>query len=302
MYVISYIKQGIGNKIFMLLRSIHIFKLLKKHRPSYWKKMYVVHEKSHHEKGTDNEKLLNIFPKLNDLEWLEFIDWKTYDSLKTGVPVIRDLVDYRTDGPLSLEVNYDFQSSDITNEMAFVKKYLAFNEIYEPLLKKYDTKKGILIHYRIGDKFEINYKMMKTQNKQRYVLLKPEYYVKQCKKFLEEKDGPVYLVSDSLEIAQCLLKDIPNLIPIHEDAIETLFLMTKFKRIIISESTMSISAGYMNKNADIVSYKYYRHVRTGQLITNPYIDPEYFEIESNSAYMLKSLDDYKKIIRDCHPR
>jgi hypothetical protein len=299
-YVISYIKQGLGNKIFMLLRSIHIFKLLKKNRPTYWKKLFIVHERSPHEKGLDSEKLNNIFPKLKELEWLEFIDWKRYDSLKAGVPILRDIENYKTDGPLSLEVNYDFQSSDITNEMTFVKKYFIFNEIYEPLLKKYDTKKGILIHYRIGDKFEINYKMLKSQGKQRYVLLKPEYYIHNCMKFLENKKGPVYLVSDSPEVAECLLKSIPNLITVREDANETFFLMTKFKRIIISESTMSISAGYMNKNADIVSYKYYRHLTTGQLITNPYVDAEYFEIDPNSGYMLKNLDDYKKVIRDCH--
>ena len=301
-YVISYIKQGLGNKIFMLLRSIHIFKLLKKNRPSYWKKLFIVHERSPHERGVDSEKLNNIFPKLNELDWLEFIDWKKYDSLKTNVPIVRDVTDYKTDGPLSLEVNYDFHSTDITNEISFAKKYLICNEMYESLLKKYDTKKGILLHYRIGDKFEINYKMLKTQNKQKYILLKPEYYIDQCKKFLEEKNGPVYLVSDSPEAAECLLKDIPQLITVHEDAIETFFLMTKFKRMIISESTMSVSAGYINKNAHIVAYKYYIHLITYKLITNPYVDADYFDIETNPSYMLKSIDDYKKIIRDCHAR
>ena len=299
MYVLSYIKQGTGNKIFSFLRAVHIFKVLRKKRPSYWTKLYIVHEKSPHEKGLETEKLDYIFPKLKEFEWLEFISWKQFDSLKKG---LNEFTENTIDGPVSITPTILWDSRYFTDEPTFVKNYLKFNPVYEPLLKKYDTKKGILIHYRLGDKFEINQMFLKRNHRPRYLLYGPEFYIKHVQKMLEEAPGPIYLASDSPKVAECLLKpSFPDLIPISEDAEHTLYLMSKFKRMVISESTMSAAGGFLNRTAhQIIASKYYIDVGDYKLSNSPYFIPEIFTLDADKTHILRTLDQYKKIINLCH--
>lgn len=307
MYVLTYIKQGTGNKIFMLLRCVNIFKVLRKKRPTYWKKLYIVHEVSRHEKGVETEKLEYIFPKLKEIEWLEFIDWKQYDTLKKNTS---ELDDYKDDGPVLIAPSYDWHYNVFTEQPTFVKTYLKFNSVYEPVLKKYDTKKGILIHYRLGDKFNINYTSLKRNENPKYIIYEPEYYIKHVQKMLEDTpDAQIYLASDSPKVAECLLKSsFPNLIIISEDAEHTLFLMSKFKRMITSESTIAAVGGYLNKSVDeIIASKYYLFEdntnvskRLFYFSISPYFLPEIFTLDSEKKYILKSLDQYKKFIKMCH--
>jgi hypothetical protein len=308
MYILSYIKQGTGNKIFMLLRYIKIFKVFRKKNPSYWKKLYIVHEVSRHEKGVETEKLDYIFPKLKEIEWLEFISWKQYDTLKKDT---KEFDDYKNDGPILITPSYDWHYNVFTEQPTFVKTYLKFNSVYEPLLKKYDTKKGILIHYRLGDKFNFNYKSLKRNENPKYIICDPNYYIKHIKKMLEDTpDAQIYLASDSPKVAECLLKSsFPNLITISEDAENTLFLMSKFKRIVTSESTMCGVAGYLNTNVkEIIASKYYlfdvAKTNVGKhlfyFIDTPYFLPEIFTLDPEKKYILKTMDQYKKIITMCH--
>lgn len=308
MYVLTYIKQGTGNKIFMFLRYIHIFKVFRKKKPSYWKKLYIVHELSKHEKNLETEKLDYIFPKLKELEWLEFISWKQYDTLKKNTA---EFDDYKNDGPVVIKPSIEWHYNVFTEQPTFLKTYLKFNSVYEPLLKKYDTKKGILIHYRLGDKFNINYELLKRNKSPKYILYEPEHYIKHVEKMLEDTpDAPVYLASDSPKVAECLLKlSLPNLIIISEDAEHTLFLMSKFKRMIISESTLSIAGGYLNSNVkEIIASKYHlfdEKTNVGKrlfyFLDNPSYSPGgIFTLDSEKKYILKTMDQYKKIITMCH--
>jgi hypothetical protein len=299
MYLLSYIKHGTGNKIFMLLDAIKIFKTLKRKRPLYWNKLYIVHGKSHHEKGIKTEQLDYIFPKLKELDWLEFISWKQFDSLKKNA---KEFTDYTSDGPLFMNPSLFWNSRYFTEQPTFVKTYLKFNPAYEPLLKKYDTKKGILIHYRLGDKFEINYNLLIRNKNPRHILYEPGFFIKHVQRMLEQAAGPIYLASDVPKIAECLLKpSFPDLITLKEDAESTLYLMSKFKRMIITESTMSAVGGYLNVNADeIIASKYYIDITNHKLIPNPYMIPEIFTLDPDKKHLLLTLEQHKAIIKDCN--
>lgn len=76
MYVVSFIAQGFGNKVFLLIRYIYEFKMLKKQHKDL-DKLYVATSVSYHEKDIDKEKVQNIFPDLKNLDWLEFISWES---------------------------------------------------------------------------------------------------------------------------------------------------------------------------------------------------------------------------------
>jgi hypothetical protein len=299
MYVISYIKEGTGNKIFMLLEAINIFKTLRKKRRSYWSKLYIVHAKSHHEKGLETEKLDYIFPKLKELDWLEFISWRQFDSLKKNTT---EFTDYTSDGPLSISPSYFWHFRYFTQYPTFIKTYFKFNPVYEALLKKYDTKKGILIHYRLGDKFQINYKFLINNKKARYIIYGPEFFIKHAKKMLQEIPGPIYLASDSPKVAECLLKpSFPELIILNEDAESTLYLMSKFKRMIITESTMSAVGGYLNVNADeIIASKYFIDITNHKVVSNSFMMPEIFTLDSDKKDLLLTLEQHKAIIKKCN--
>lgn len=119
------------------------------------------------------------------------------------------------------------------------------NTDYRPLLKQYDMENGIFIHYRLGDKM----KMM-----ERFVIMKPSYFSDHVIQFLHKKKGPVYLLSDSPNIAQQLL---PFATLVDLDWVSTFYLMTKCKRGIFSESTFGIAAAFLNHEEPTIIYPAY---------------------------------------------
>jgi hypothetical protein len=114
------------------------------------------------------------------------------------------------------------QLQDVMN----IYSYLTINPIYKNIITKYkiNINKGIAIHYRLGDKIQINLQKSKPM----YVIMKPEYFIYHCQKMILEKSGPVYVFSDSIDIAKNFLKDLPdNTIYLDIGYIETFYLLTK---------------------------------------------------------------------------
>jgi len=194
MYVLSSLKWGFGNKLFMFLYLIYYFKYNKS------EKLYIVQSPSHHDKRTPEENFVDIFPNLKKLKNVEFISWKEYDTIKKSNMPFEEL--NINDG------NKWFTDIYFTKLKSFIKSYLTINPIYKPLLQKYDTKSGIAIHYRLGDKIEMNLQHPKIM----YVVMKPEYFIDNCKKMLQEKPGPIYIFSDSHYLVKCILKELKEAI------------------------------------------------------------------------------------------
>lgn len=245
MAALGIVSEGLGNKIWMLLGYIYRFK----HSDS--EVLYVFYKKSHHEES----HLEDIFPKLKKLPWLKFIyDWKDYDQIK------KDAIIY--------ENTYDFKPEYFDMDL----KILTPNPDYKPLLKKYDTKNGIVLHYRLGDKVK----------RSDYLTMKPEYFLKHVQKMLSESEGPVYLASDSMDKAVKLL-GIP-VIPIEEDSASTFYLLTKFRRLILSDSTFGIVARYLNTDCQAVIPEYKVSWGDHKLRKSPLLLEGAFELEKDKSF------------------
>jgi hypothetical protein len=246
---ITYLKQGFGNKMMMLLSSIKQF--LKEKGDI----LYVFPVESKHDSNSEKEYIENIFPKLKELKWLKFVhSWKDFDTLKK-----QEHIEIKND--------YDFTSEIFQGMKTFIKKYLVVNPEYKHLLKKYDTKNGMLLHYRLGDKLNLSNK---------YLVMKPEYFKKHIKSF----NGPVYMVSDSPKIAKTL---IPEAEILDTDWVETFYLMTKFRNAVLSESTFGVVASYLNQeNHKFIFPAYHVEISTGKLIDFSW--GPVFEYETDRSY------------------
>jgi hypothetical protein len=258
------LKNGIGNKIFMLINILH------KYPKS---NLFVVEQQSHHKEG----KLTDLFPLLKNV--VKFISWKEYDRLKPEIP--------------ELEVS-DSMYFSTSGFISPIKKHFKVDEKYDRLKEKYDFTKGIFVHFRLGDKFQSNLQELKKSRPIRYVVMKPEYYLDHISSLLEKKDGPVYIFSDDPELAKCLLGndfEYPD-----EDVNETFYCFRNAKRVIISDSTLSIAAVLLgSKKKDFVSPDFLYMPPSYKLVKSPYFSGG----ESDPKYLLRTLEEYKDIIKKC---
>jgi hypothetical protein len=229
-------------------------------------KLYVLEVPSRH----GNDKMYEIFPKLRDLNWLVFIDsWKEYDTLGKSSSKF-------------ISPSYDFKPDVFKGMRTFMKTYFVLNPAYKSVIQNVDTKTGILVHYRLGDKM----KLLDS-----YLVMKPSYFNDNLKRMLEKHDGPVYLVSDSPRIAHALL---PNAILLDVDWKETFFLLSKFKRAILSESTFGVAATSLNfTEHETVFPAYMVDIKTMKTVDFSW--GTMFKYETNKKYRAKLISDLKPL-------
>jgi hypothetical protein len=282
--IIIIVKNGLGNKLMTIINIIHNY-------PG--EKIYFLEQLSHHQNRSFVEKLRYIFPNLNTNKTYSIMSWKLFDALqKNGIKdtEYQDHVMYYTiPGFINL--------TDSTRNL------LNMNSNYEYLLNKYDLKNGIFVHYRLGDKFELNYNELQKNKVCKYALFKPEYYTENVKKMLKERPGKVYILSDSIKIAECLLKNkIPGAIFINEKTAETFFLMTHCNRFIISESSMTVCAVYLNNNKpQVIAPNFLIDPRDNhKLINNIFFDDKLVSFDNNNGYLLNTKEQYDVIYKQCY--
>jgi hypothetical protein len=284
--IIIIIKNGLGNKLMTITNMIHKYK-------ETGKSIYFVEQLSHHQKRSPTEKIKYIFPNLNENS---ILSWKLFDALKEyGIKE----VEYNDN-----EMFYEtYGLINITNQ---TRRLLKMNSNYDYLRDNYDLKNGIFVHYRLGDKFELNYKELKKNKVCKYVLMTSEYYIDSINKMLKEKQGPpVYIMSDSIKVAECLLKNkIPNLIFINEGTAETFYLMTHCNRLIISESTMTVAAVYLNNNKpQVISPDFLIDVRNNhKLINNIFFSDKIVSFVSDKKYLLINKKQYDELYKECYKK
>lgn len=276
MILFSYIKNGFGNKVLIFMYLIDAFKKEKADE------LYIVQSKSPHEEGVEEDNFTYIFPELKKIDWLKFVDWNEYDALRKrddAKEIKYDLFDWLNDDYMLKYKN-------------FIKNYMKPNKVYESLLDKYDVKNGIAIHIRYGDKLEINKKLIKRKMFPKYVLMTPEYYINYCNTMLSEKSGPVYIFTDSEELVKrIILPHLPNAIITDEPYQHVFFLLTKFRRQIISDSTLSAVSGHFNNYKHKIIAPYYfanpllDYTTPPKLMKSPYYNEEIFELDKNKKYI-----------------
>jgi hypothetical protein len=274
MIIITNIKWGFGNKILMFLYAVYT---LKKNK---YDKLYIVQKDSHHDSGILEESFLYIFPKLKNIKWLEFISWKEYDKIKT-----------ETKDKIILDMNSNnwFTNKYILGLKKFIKKYMKLNKIYTT--DNYDINNGIALHIRYGDKLIMNKQRINKGLKPEYIILKPEYYINNIKKINENNDKPIYIFTDSPDIvSKTILPQLTNAKICAEHYSKVFYLLTKIKKQIISESTLSICAGYFAQifskdKFEIIAPDYIINVTTLKIQPNLFHNDGYFIEENNQKYI-----------------
>uniref|UniRef100_A0A6C0HFL6 Glycosyltransferase n=1 Tax=viral metagenome TaxID=1070528 RepID=A0A6C0HFL6_9ZZZZ len=267
------LKNGLGNKIFIMANILHRYP-----KNSF----YVIDQQSHHQQGSQQEKFWYLFPLLKENPRIKFIQWKEYDSLKKTIPAL----DIRNEIYL-----------DPSGFKPAIKKLLVPAIEYQTLEDKYDFKNGIFVHYRLGDKVQINYQRLQKGLNSRNVVMKPAFYTDNISE-LRKKDEPVYIFSDSPKEAKCLLKG--DYVFVNEGANETFYCFWKAKRVILSDSTLTIAATLLgSKKKDLIVPGFIvapdDYPEPFKLIPSPYFshgDPD-------EKYMMKTLKDYQDLIKKC---
>jgi hypothetical protein len=258
MKFITHLKEGFGNRFLMLLSVIKPFVKQKVDGDI----LYVLETFSKHDLGKEDERMENVFPKLKEIPWLRFLSsWDEYDEYSKGAEKITP--------------NFDFNPDILKGTKSFLKKWFVMKKRE---FKDIDTKNGILLHYRLGDKV----KLMNS-----YLVMKPEYFTDNFYRMLEKKDGPVYLVSDSPAIAKKL---IPHATFLDLGWLDTFYLITKFKRSILSESTFGVAATSLNFSEHETVYpEYHVQIKSSNLIDFNW--GPMFKYEKNKRYRARIKSD-----------
>ena len=263
------LKNGLGNKIFILINFLHKYKNVHFH---------IVDGTSHHQEGLQEEKIWHLFPKLKEVSNITFIRWREYDELKKTIP--------------EFEVPFDIFYVTSGFKPSTKKLFVPASE-YQALETKYDFKKGIFVHFRLGDKFRLNLVELRKGKSVKYVVMKPEFYEDHISE-LRKKDEPVYIFSDEPLLAKCLLSAEYTFV--HEGVNETFYCFQNARRVILSESTLTIAAVLLgSKKKDLVVPNFLYMPPEHKLIPSPYFS----EGESNKKYLLRSLTDYIDIVKRC---
>jgi len=267
------LKHGFGNKLFILATMLHEY-------PNHT--LHILDAKSEHQEGDLKEKVWYLFPLLKQHPRIYFIRWSEYDELKKVMPV--------------LKVEFDIFFNKFESKISSLQKYLVPTYEYDYLKTKYDFASGIFVHYRLGDKVKINIDHLKKGNPIHFVVMKPEYYDTNIKK-LRTKNEPVYIFSDSPSLAKCLLKGDYTFVD--EKVNETFYCFYYAQRVIISDSSLSVTAVTLGPKKQIIVPRY---------IVSSMYDPEPLQLidnpnftygDSNKNYILQTMNDYEEIIKQC---
>ena len=259
MYILGFVSDGLGNKLYMLTYYIYLYFKIKKFQKI--DKIYLVSVTSGHEKDNENEKIYNIFPLLKKQDWLEWIDWEKYKILKKGIK--QKITNTKIDkfGKIKLPLlykGYIFSKNNFFKSYKFFSKLYTFNDNFHKLDKNYNFN-GVAVHIRLGDKISYIYDhvILNKRDNYTFTIFTPEYYIDHLKNF--SLQTPVYIFTDSPKIFEKFYSKFikHNYKLVNLNFYESFYLMSKFKNIILSDSTLGIFSSYFNvKDKKIYGYKY----------------------------------------------
>lgn len=278
------LQNGLGNKLYIIANILDKYK-------NY--QLYFVEKISHHQVKNSEKKLKYIFPEIKNSENPKIISYRNYDILKEkGIEEITYTDDIY------------FNNDGFINNRAYLKEYLRMDPSYNYLLTKYDFENGLFVHIRYGDKFAQNYYSLKKYKMNRFILLKPQFYIDNITKFINNKkklNTPIYIFTDSIVIAKCQFEDIKyNFVYTNEGTYETFFCLTHCKNLIISDSTLASAAIELNENKNINAISPNFLIDKNNKITNlKYKYPSNVTLVSDKSYILDDLNEYT-IIDDCN--
>ena len=270
-----YIKNdsGFGNKVFNLILCIYLHNL-------YKEKCIInyVLLKSKHETVYD-PMINNIFPKSKVK--INYITEKEYNKIYYDKkikmnkiyddnPMMRDLKLYPT-----YEILYKYNNIKNNFRLAY-EMYQTFSnsdkhifkDINISLIKQADKLKiktitnidYVAIHIRYGDKFYYLLKDIDTPQFDDFLLYTPKYYIDMIKKYLNTNLKIIILTDSKDLVHKFILNDIndnefkkhknyKNIIFLDTHWITSFYILLHAKEIVMSCSTFSMSASYINEKA-----------------------------------------------------
>lgn len=146
---------------------------------------------------------------------------------------------------LNPKLNYDFRgyfqsSKYFAHCEAAIRHIFDFKEeISAPLLEKYATTDAVSVHVRRGD----------YVGNPNYVQLGREYYEAALRQF---ESKPILLFSDDLDYAREL---IPTGVPVDENEIDSLCLMSKCPHHVVANSSFSFWGAWLANTPNVIRPK-----------------------------------------------
>ena len=288
------IKDGFGNKIYRIIIGLYLKQINNKIFNS-------VIKKSKHE-GNDIYDILNIFPNLKK----EIILFDNYEILDKHFPL-----DKRVNIDCSFNFNFYLQKS---NKAIFLHKtskcfkyvfeiypkldlkYKKIFEINEALISKniIDLSKNeyVLVHIRYGDKLNISHKSYYKNDKDnifKHLIYKPEYYIKMIKKF-KKNNKKIFIISDDNIIVKKFILSKINYNNVHLldiSFLDSFYLLTKAKYIILSISTFSFLGMLINLNLKKAFYlKRPKELNNNMTPEEMHFNSNKIKIYENKKYIL----------------
>ena len=258
-YILGFVSDGFGNKMYMITQYIYLYFKINMYQKL--DKIYLVYKFSDHEKQKEEEKLDYIFPKIKDLKFIKFISWDNYKKLKKGLDNVfayKELIRQEKFSELKLPFkyfDYNFKKKYFLAYESYFRNLFSFRDSFKKLDTKFDFNIPLL-HIRLGDKIWFTGNcILNKEGKKIYAVLTPEFY-----RDISKKYDKVYVSTDSPELFDLYYRKVLNkkIILINQPFYNIFYLMTKFKILVLSESTLSIFASYLNKNlVRCYGHKYY---------------------------------------------
>ncbi len=261
-YVMTYIKAGLGNKVYMTLNMVYFFLELRKLNPSYTK-IYFGIAISHHEKGKGEiDDFRNIFPNVLTYDWLEYIEDDEFDRLKKDCIFVKqnnmDLKKVsKINTPLWIRANYNMSGIPTKKYFPLFREMFSVNPKLLDFEYPYDYEKDIFVHIRYGDKVKIV-----REGGMNILLMTPQFYQDALKLIKSKTNGKVYIFTDSPEIVREKIfpkKIFPdeNIIITSEPSYVVFHLTKMFKHVIITDSSLTQTAALFNENPkELISFSY----------------------------------------------
>lgn len=282
--------SGFGNKIFDLISAIYL-------KNKYKTNVLFATDKSIHEK-TNDPFFGNIFYKSHVK--IKYIYMNTYYRLKESLPIKEIWVDNLSDLPEKITDNVRFgglykfaytmySSFDENDRKLFEINPKLLNYI---LINKYINDQFACVHIRYGDKLCYSLEEFKQTKYTPFMLpiYTPQFYIDQIEELLKKDIDKILIMTDSVSVVEKYIfkkfKDNPKIVLLDSHYLDSFYLLSKARYIILSYGTFSFAAAYFNPNAVCYLTKKYVTNPEKDFIYEDYaISPKWIIID-NKEYLL----------------
>lgn len=291
--------KGFGNKVFDLIASCYI-------RQKYSENnIYFAIDKSIYDMEED-PFFGQVFP--HSSSFLIYLFMNKYNRLKIELPIIEIVIDNLDDLPDTITENVRFIGLH-----KFI--YLMYSEINDKSVFKINPKmiskklENIenteygCIHIRYGDKLcYANEKFPSDKyTHYQYPVYTPDYYILQIRNLLDA-DIDVVIMTDTFDlVTQYIMPEFinnPKVTLVNSQYIESFYLLTKASYLILSHSTFSFSAAYLNDRAICYLVKKYPQHKNDYLDEDDAINPKWVQIKVKGFVLNYNQELVEQMIND----